>query len=257
MTMSLSESLRQLRDKHGAERTCAENVYEVLKQAILNGQLKPGQIISQNVLYQELDVSRTPLREAIRMLQAEGWIRSEPNKRVRVGPVSANDVEQYYSIRIALESVGVGIATPQMTEDDFAELRDLLEQMRVAVDAHDYQAWEAPHRAFHEALTRRAGDIVNRMCQTLSESTTRYINLFMSHLPGAYIQGEADHAAIYEACVARDSVAATSLMAKHLARTAIQMLAVLDPGRDPAPIRMAINLVGDPAIDSLSQNKGV
>jgi DNA-binding GntR family transcriptional regulator len=238
-------------EEHGSERTNAEAVYEALKRAILDGQLEPGEIISQNLLYQDLAVSRTPVREAIRMLQAEGWITSERNRRVRVAEVSADDIEQFFATRIALEALAVGISAPHMSADDLAELHDLLGQMRDAVDAHDYTAWQVPHKAFHRALTRGAGKVIGDTCATLSESTQRYVNLYLTGIPVAWVQGERDHLAIYEACVAHDPVAASSLLAKHLARTAIQIVATLDPGRDPVRVRTAVNLIGDPNIDSV------
>jgi len=248
--VSLAASLRDGVGDAAPGSTSAEAVYGALKEAIVSGRLAPGSTISQNELYQDLAISRTPVREAMRRLQAEGWIEAQANKRVRVASVSANDIEQLFAMRIALEALAVGAALSRMTDDDLAELRHLLDQMRAAVDAHDYAAWEGPHRAYHRALTRGAGDVIGQMCTTLSESTSRYINLYMSDMPLAYLQGETDHVAIFEACVAKDAEAASSLMAKHLARTAIQIVAILDPGHDPVPIRMAVNLVANPSIDS-------
>jgi DNA-binding GntR family transcriptional regulator len=247
--MSVGQSLRDAMEEHAAGRTSAEAVYETLKRAILEGHLEPGEIISQNLLYQDLAVSRTPVREAIRMLQAEGWITSERNRRVRVAQVSADDVEQFFATRIALEALAVGISAPRMTEERLAVLRDLLGAMSEALDAHDYIGWQKPHKAFHRTLTEGAGDVIGQSCVTLSASTQRYVNLYLTGTPVAWVQGERDHVAICQACIEQDGRAASSLLAKHLARTAIQIIAVLDPGRDPLRVRTAVNLISDPAID--------
>ncbi|GAF47097.1 MULTISPECIES: GntR family transcriptional regulator [Rhodococcus] len=234
-----------------AGRTNTEWVYETLKGAILDGTLEPGTAISQSTLFQSISVSRTPVREAIRMLQAEGWLESQPNKRARVAPLSASDVEQQFAARIALEGLAVGISVPHMA-DDLPEMRDLLRQMRVAVEAHDYEAWVTPHKAFHRALTRGAGEMIGQLCASLSDSTQRYINLCMKDMPMAYMLGEAEHQTIYEACEEGNSLVASSLLAKHLARTAIQLVGILDPSREPTPIRTAVKLIGDPGIDAPS-----
>src|SRR3984885_6529486 len=70
-----------------------EDVYERVRNAILDGQLAPGAVMSQVALAQDLGISRTPLREALRMLQSEGLVEGEPNRRVRVAPMTASDLE--------------------------------------------------------------------------------------------------------------------------------------------------------------------
>jgi DNA-binding GntR family transcriptional regulator len=233
-----------------ATPTNAKAAYDALKFAIVSGRLPPGAVISQNALLHDLNFSRTPLREAIRMLQAEGWLESEPNKRVRVAQMSVDDVEQLFAARIALEALAAGISAPLMPKGDLPELHDLLQQMSDAVEVHDYETWAVVHAQFHRAMTRGAGDVIGQMCASLSDSTQRYINMYMKDMRMAYLLGEAEHSTIYEAFEAGDSVVASSLVAKHLARTAIQLVAILDPGREPSPIRTAVKLVGDPRIDS-------
>src|SRR5213596_3382734 len=78
-------------------------VHRTIRDAILDGKLEPGTTMSQVTLADELGVSRTPLREALRMLQNEGLIESEPNRRVRVSEVSIADIEELYTIRVPLE----------------------------------------------------------------------------------------------------------------------------------------------------------
>lgn len=248
--MSGRPDLRPWAEDSPARRTNTQIVYEALKREILDGTLDPGQVISPSKTYQGHTVSRTPVREAIRMLQAEGLVEGEANRRVRVAPVSAEEVEQFYAIRIGLEAIAVGVAAPRMTDGDLAELEGLLGDMKRCIDMREYVAWEEPHRDFHRVLTRGAGDPIGRMCASLSESTTRYRSLFLRQEPVTYVQGEADHAAIFEACSARDPVLAGALLARHLARTAIFMVATIDPGRDPVAVRTAVNLIRDPPTDT-------
>src|ERR671923_2666709 len=79
-------------------------VHEQLRDAILRGEIPAGEATSQVTLARQLDVGRTPLREALRMLQREGLVISEPNRRVRVAELSSDDAEELYVMRIALEA---------------------------------------------------------------------------------------------------------------------------------------------------------
>lgn len=255
--MSGHSHLRLGAEDSPARRTNAQIVYEALKREILDGTLDPGRVISLPKVYQDYAVSRTPVREAIRMLQAEGLVEGEANRRVRVASVSAEEVEQFYAIRIGLEAVAIGVAAPRMTDGDLAELEQLLGDMKRCIDTREYIAWEEPHRDFHRVLTRGAGDPIGRMCASLSDSTMRYRSLFLRQEPVTYVQGEADHTAIFEACCARDSTLAGGLLARHLARTAIFMVATIDPGRDPVAVRTAVNLIRDPRTDTDSRRAGV
>jgi DNA-binding GntR family transcriptional regulator len=227
----------------GDERTNTRLAHDAIKLAIVSGELRPGDTIPQARLLKDLSISRTPVREAIRMLQAEGWLRAEPNKHPRVAPASPADIEQTYAMRIALESLAARIAVAKMTDDDVAELEQLREAMATHLAADDYDRWATAHHAFHRKLTAGAGSPISDTCVALADSTTRFRSLFLQVEPAAYGKGEADHAAIVGACKRRDAEEASRLVAKNLARAGIYMVAMLDPGYDPTPIRVAVKLV--------------
>ena len=104
-------------------------VHEQLREAILSGDVRPGAKTSQAELARDLDVGRTPLREAVRMLQSEGLIVTEPNRRVVIASLSVEDAEELYVLRIALEVAAARITLPLLTETDFAELEGYMAQM--------------------------------------------------------------------------------------------------------------------------------
>ena len=89
-----------------------EDVYERIRTAILDGDLAPGAVMSQVALAEELGISRTPLREALRMLQGERLVEAEPNRRVRVAPMSPADLEELYVVRITLEAEALRLSVP-------------------------------------------------------------------------------------------------------------------------------------------------
>lgn len=140
--------------------TGADLVYGRLREAILHGRLAPGLAVSQVQLARELGVSRTPLREAVRMLQREGLVTAEANRMVRVAQFSIQDVEELYAVRIANEALGIRLTVPVMSADDHASLKQALSQMSQFAAHGDVDAWEQHHRAFHTQLVRDRKSVV-------------------------------------------------------------------------------------------------
>src|SRR3954447_3872142 len=110
-------------------RDNVEQVYRRVREAILEGEIAAGQTMSQVALADELGVSRTPLREALRMLQAEGLIDGEPNRRVRVAQLSIAGLEELYTIRIPLEVTALRLSLPRMAPEDVAQLEGTMAEM--------------------------------------------------------------------------------------------------------------------------------
>src|SRR5689334_16751770 len=95
-------------EEHAAGTRDGQNValvHDRLREAILNGEIPAGQATSKNTLARNLGAGRTPVREALRLLQREGLVLSEPNRRVRIADLSASDAEELYVMRISLEAI--------------------------------------------------------------------------------------------------------------------------------------------------------
>ena len=143
-------------------RQSVEHVHRMIRESILDGSLTPGETMSQVALADELGVSRTPLREALRMLQGEGLILSEPNRRVRVAPLSLADVEELYAIRIPLEVTALRLSIARMTPEDIAELEGYMAAMAHFAGDEDYARWYVPHQAFHRGADPARGRALRR-----------------------------------------------------------------------------------------------
>ena len=113
----------------GAARRSVDVVHGALREAILEGGLEQGTILSQVQLAERYGVSRTPLREALRLLQGEGLIDALPNRRVQVASFSVDDLEQIYAMRITLESLAVRLSVAQFDADDLRGLNARLAEM--------------------------------------------------------------------------------------------------------------------------------
>ena len=135
-------------------------VYTSLRESILNGALPPGESLSQVQLASQLGVSRGPLREAVRMLQREGLVEAEVNRRGRVSSFSIDDLEQLYAMRIVHESLAIRINVPRFVKRDIDALRGCLRRME-ALAGHDLRQWQArrPRIPFHpRGACRRSPD---------------------------------------------------------------------------------------------------
>lgn len=217
-----------------------------LREAILQNELKPGSIISQVKLAKLVGVSRTPLREALRLLQVEGLVQTEHNRRVRISALSLSDLEELYSLRIVSEALALRISVMKMSVYDLDQLRGFLADMTTLQQQRDVDAWEIVHRDFHRCLIQGGGCRCTRMFDEHSRQSERYRRAFISQEPRAWATGEAEHAAIVDACAAREPAKAAAILARHLGRTALMLLMNHAPEHEPTAVRTAIRAVTGP-----------
>lgn len=207
---------------------------ERLRDAILRGELEPGAQLSQADLSAQLGIGRTPLREAIRTLQRERLIVAEPFRRVRIADVVADDAEQLYLMRIALEGIAIRLTVPQLSSADVAQLEGYMAQMDHYFRERDAWGLRVPHLAFHALLVSAAGERVTDQIALLSQHAERYRLRFGAARPNYWDQRRAEHREILDAAVARDPEWAARALTRHYMRTAEGILDTLEPGREPA-----------------------
>src|SRR3954471_1131350 len=223
-------------------------VHDRLRAAILLGELPAGQTTSQVTLARELEVGRTPLREALRMLQREGLVVSEPNRRVRIAALSSTDAEELYVMRIALEAAAIRITVPTLTSTDFAELEGYMAQMDHYMRSDDRPGLRVPHRAFHDRLVHAAGERVTITIGQLFDHGERYRLAY-----GATTQERwGQRREILDAAAAGDGDLAAERLAAHYVATVRFIFAALDPAHDLARLRTTIRTVAPGAEGSLT-----
>ena len=134
-----------------------EHVVEILREAIANGDLKPGDRLLEADLSRELGTSRAPLREALRQLEQEGLIVSTPYKGSEVLGVTQAEIEHVLvPVRVTLEKFAFAQALKRLTDDDFAELQALVDDMTEAASAHSSEKLAELDIRFHETVIARA-----------------------------------------------------------------------------------------------------
>ena len=236
--MSVFENYNQ--DPRGAPEDSVAVVHAQVREAILRGELAPGSELSQARLARHLGVSRTPLREALRMLISEGLLEGESHRQLRVAGFSIPDMEQLYMARVALEALCVRVSTPRLTDKDLAVMRDLLAQMAHFAGEQDYEAWEVPHRALHATFPQYAGARLVAIVTQLSEHAERYRRAYTTQAERAWEAGIAEHRRVVDACEAGDPDEAARALAEHLGHTALGVIELNDPSYGAVGLRTAI-----------------
>jgi DNA-binding GntR family transcriptional regulator len=226
-------------------------VYSQLREEILHGLLDPSQPISQVQLAGRLGISRTPLREALRMLERDGLIHSQPNRMVRVTPLSIDDLEELYALRIIVEPWALRLTAPRLGATELDELDGCVEAMDVATSGHDFDHWQDPHRRFHELLVAHAGRRVAGFASEIGAQSDRYRRVYLEDTV-AWAAAAQEHRGIAAACRESDEVLAADQLARHLARTALTIIAAAAPAHDSVKIRTALLLIDSSANQQFS-----
>jgi DNA-binding GntR family transcriptional regulator len=211
-----------------------------LRGRILDARLAPGSELRQDEIARDLGVSRTPLREALRLLEGEGLVESHAHRSMVVAPISADELEEIYAMRVALEATAIRVTVPTLGPADLAPLRGLLAEMEFHADRRDLAAWEEPHERFHARLTAAAGGSYAERCAALRRASRRYRRAYLDAENARWEQAAAEHRGIASACDAGHQEEAAARLAAHLAGTALALLAEVDPDREPLLLQAAV-----------------
>ena len=223
-------------------RGTADVIHENLRIEILSGVIAPGSELPQAQVAKDFGVSRGPVREAFRLLQREGLIEAEVNHRARVTELSVQEVEHVYALRVANEALALRVSVPRFTTADLDEL-DRLVLAVIEVQGRDFTSWDEQHQQFHSLLLSHAGRRMRRSLSQWAEYTARYRRVYVADETGGWTLGAPEHAQIAQACRARDEATAVSLLARHLSRAALTLIATMDPTHDPTLVRAAVRQV--------------
>lgn len=199
-------------------RTAPDHVADALREAILTGQLEDGEELNQVALAKHFAVSRVPIREALRQLQAEGLVRQKAHRRAVVSALSLDRIMELFDLRVRLETYMLERALVAITAADLDKMDALLEQMR---DRADHERWLRLNREFHQVVYAASGATYTmELANQISRRTTRYLYI-RSGGQGIQRVREADqeHRDILEAIRARDLHASTRLLQAHIEST--------------------------------------
>ena len=189
-------------------------VANVLRQEILNGNFEPGERLVQEELAATLGVSRMPIREALRILEAEGLVELQPHRGAVVRSLGADDVEEIYALRAQLEELAVRQSAGMLTPEDIARLEQLTVIMKNSEETDEFVN---ANIEFHSLLMSHCPwDRLNSMIEKLWNGFPQQTPTM---LPGQTDTSNKETDAILEAVKAGDSKRASQFVAKHIKRT--------------------------------------
>jgi DNA-binding GntR family transcriptional regulator len=236
--ISLDAEAPQATEKHNVD-----TIHRALREQILVGRIPAGALLSQVQLAESFGVSRTPLREALRMLQEEGLIEAESNRRARVATFRLDDLEAIAAQRILLSSLATYITVPHLADKDFAEMEQTVEAMAAAAERGEVAAWRRADASFHAIHYSRAPVRLHQEVLRLAERNDLYRSVWLRDAPHHDPQTPVEHERILSACREHNLREAKDGIARHQARIAITVMTHAVPEREPSTIRAALQLV--------------
>ncbi|MEM6896465.1 MAG: GntR family transcriptional regulator [Pseudomonadota bacterium] len=198
---------------------------DALRQLIFKGELPPGSDHLETELATRLGLSRTPVREALTRLEAQGLVHIRPRRGARIVGLSPGDMNDIYEVLTALEAAAAGRAASRgLSADELEPLQNAIDAMEDALAAQDLDAWAAADDAYHEALVHASGN--RRLAEAAALYTdqvrrARMVTLRLRPMPH---RSNEDHRAVLAAIRAGDAVAAHRLHEAH--REAARLLLI-------------------------------
>lgn len=204
------------RDVYQKPLPISEMIFRHLAREIVQGSMRPGERLTETKLCEEFNCSRSPLREAIRMLAAQGLVKIEARRGARVVALSEKDVTDLYRVRSVLEGLAVRLAAESGTDAQFDELEALNVQMADAVKREDYGDYFDFNTAFHQKVAEAGGNNhVATIQRTIAARSLAPLFQFGSS-EERLLRSVRDHEAILEALRKRDGDRAEGAMRDHI-----------------------------------------
>lgn len=196
----------------------SERVYRSLRDRIVEGQLPPGARLVELDLAQQFESSRTPVREALKRLSAEGLVSIDPARGMVVREIDPAEAEDIYVIREVIDGLAGRLAAPRVTDDDVTKLRVLMDTQRECVADGDWLEMTRANRRYHEVIYRASGsrhlmDVAGNLHDLVRTFSLR---CFANPERGQLVIDE--HERIASCLAAHDALGAEAASKEHIAR---------------------------------------
>ncbi|MBE3586904.1 MAG: GntR family transcriptional regulator [Thermoanaerobacter sp.] len=208
-----------------------ELVFESLREAIIQGRLKPGERLMEIQLAEEMGVSRTPVREAIRKLELEGFVVMVPRKGAYVAGISVKDIVDVFEVRAALEALAAGLAAERITDEELEELERALVKT-YEVGENNLDALVETDTAFHELIYKASrNERLVQIITNLADQIQRFRATSLAQ-PGRTRHALEEHKQIVEAISERNVELAQILAREHIENAEQSLLNALGEARE-------------------------
>jgi len=202
--------------KIGGYELLSQKVYRILKTEIIKGSLKPGNKLLGSEIAKQLGVSRTPIREALRELAAEGFVKMTPNQGIIVNNSSIEEIQEFLQIRSVLEGLAARLAAGMINKKEIKELEKYQEQMEHYAKKDDNLAFSEIDARFHELILCISGNIkLIQIRKNVSDLAHGYRKRSLS-IPGRLKCSLKEHREILEALKRKNAEQADKLSQRHI-----------------------------------------
>jgi len=206
----------------------SQKVYRILKKRIIKGDLKPGEKLLENKIAEQLGVSRTPVREALRKIVAEGLVKIKPNLGMTVIEFSLEDLQEVLQVRMVLEGLAASIAAEKISQEETVKLEEIIKKMSINISKPnpDVVAYSKLNGKLHNLILNICGNKrLTEICNHLNDSDHRFsIRSLMSNTERLKYSLE-EHREIVDALKRKDSEQAGRLSQKHIENVIENILA--------------------------------
>ncbi len=211
-----------------------EAVAASLRGRILAGEFKDGEQLRQEAIANEYEVSRMPVREALRQLDAEGLVRLQTHKGAIVTALSPKEVGELFDLRMLLEAELLRLAVPRMTGADFAASEAAVTRLEAAYRQRDASGWGVLNWEYHRSLYGPADrPQTMALALTINNQTDRYVRLQLL-LTGELDRAEREHRELLLLCRKGDTAAAVRFLGRHILDTRTALLQAMQQDGGPA-----------------------
>ncbi|OIJ85651.1 GntR family transcriptional regulator [Streptomyces colonosanans] len=232
----MTESTRRTSIGAG-DKSLRDQVYEALRERIIEGELEPGRRVVERDLAAEFEVSRIPVREAMQRLEAEGFLTTQPRRGAVVSRVGVEDAAHFFDVRESLEALAADLAARHTDAAGLRRLEQLLVRARRATERGRARDVAALNADFHRQIVVLSGNpLLQDLMQPLDGRLRRLFRLTAEPGDGPLMCGE--HEELFHALQAGDPQTAARLARRHVANTraaALKMLADRAAGQEEQP----------------------
>ncbi len=202
-------------------RILTDWVTDTLRKAIIEGHFRPGEKVNQDLIAQELDVSRTPVREALKVLESEDFVEIRPHRGAFIALVTQDDIFKTYQVRTLIEAEIVRLVTPVIPDSVLDELEEYFNQLH----GHRTPEERAQHIDadihFHDTVAKYAtNELLREILESLNNRVMRVRRFGQLQSEYHLVKSHQEHCAILKAIQQRNSERAAELMKIHLQRSA-------------------------------------
>lgn len=204
-------------DKKSKKATLKKSAYHLIKDAILNKQFIVGNAYSQKNIMQELEISKTPLREALIELQKDGYVAFHRGTGVLIKALSEREAAEIIEFRIGLESYSARLAAERATKEDLNNIQKALQQLKLKMSTKDEHILVGIDHDFHIAVAVAShNDFLRKQCESSWDQVLRFASMstYKNSIDNNHVLKE--HQAVYDAIAAHNSTKAEKAMEKHL-----------------------------------------